>query len=619
MPLLVSALWFSTNLAAQQERATIPKEAVDRIQNFVLAPGMKASLFAAEPMLANPVAFSIDEYGRVFVCETYRQEKGVEDNRDHEAWINDDLASQTVDDRLELYKKHLKKGIQDYAKHQDRIRLLADRDDDGRADISTIYVDGFDDPLEGTGAGVLAHNGFVYYACIPKLWAFSDSDDDGKADRRGILSEGYGVRVAFRGHDLHGLNVGNDGRLYFTIGDRGLNVQTDKGNVRCTETGAVLRCELSGSNLEIFATGLRNPQDLAFDDYGNLFTCDNNSDNGDRARWLQLLDGGEYGWRMAYQYMGKNSPWHRERMWEPFHPDQPAFLMPPVENFSDGPAGIAHYPGTGLPISYRGNFFLCDFRGAAEFSGVRTFKMKPLGASFRMIDPENFIWKCLATDIQFGNDGKLYVADWVDGWVGTGKGRIYQVYHPEASQEKVVAEVKKFMAADLTKLKPEILARLLAHPDRRLRLRAQFELARRHDVKTLAQVAHTSKIEFSKLHGTWGLGQIARSDHPASKQALAETVSLTTDTDPYVRAAVATIIGDVGYQKGLQRLIDGLNDPSASVNRNCAIALAKLADRRAIKPLLAMLARNDNGDPALRHAGIIGLAGCTVNWTWSRW
>ncbi|HEY6226942.1 MAG TPA: hypothetical protein VI282_07460, partial [Verrucomicrobiae bacterium] len=47
-------------------------EAEAAMKRYQIPPGFKIELFAAEPMLANPVAFSIDEKGRVFVAETYR-------------------------------------------------------------------------------------------------------------------------------------------------------------------------------------------------------------------------------------------------------------------------------------------------------------------------------------------------------------------------------------------------------------------------------------------------------------------------------------------------------------------------------------------------------------------
>jgi quinoprotein glucose dehydrogenase len=78
-------------------------------------------------------------------------------------------------------------------------------------------------------AGILARRGDVFVTCIPNLYRLRDDDGDGKAGtgppERTILSGGYGARVAFRGHDLHGLVLGHDGRLYFTIGDRGYKVE----------------------------------------------------------------------------------------------------------------------------------------------------------------------------------------------------------------------------------------------------------------------------------------------------------------------------------------------------------------------------------------------------------
>ena len=52
-------------------------------KKFKLAPGLKVDLWAAEPMLANPVAFCIDERGRIYVSETHRLHPGVTDIRGH--------------------------------------------------------------------------------------------------------------------------------------------------------------------------------------------------------------------------------------------------------------------------------------------------------------------------------------------------------------------------------------------------------------------------------------------------------------------------------------------------------------------------------------------------------
>src|SRR5207248_6197568 len=145
------------------------------------------------------------------------------------------------------------------------------------------------------------------------------------------------------------------------IGDRGFNVTTSDGrSLAVPDTGSVLRCNPDGTELEVFATGLRNPQELAFDAFGNLFTGDNNSDSGDRARWVYLVEGGDSGWRIGYQYLDTRGPWNAEKMWHKQWGEQAAFLVPPVENIANGPSGVTMYPGTGLPKEYAGRFFLSD-------------------------------------------------------------------------------------------------------------------------------------------------------------------------------------------------------------------------------------------------------------------
>src|SRR5262249_32899220 len=156
--------------------------------------------------------------------ETFRLHAGVTDNRGHTYWLNDDLASRTVDDRIALYRKHLKDKFGTYETQHDRIRLVEDTDSDGKADRSSVFAGGFHNAADGLGSGVLARKGDVWYTCIPDLWLLRDPKGAGKAEVRQSLSSGYGVHVSFIGHDSHGLRFGPDGKLYFSIGDRGLNV-----------------------------------------------------------------------------------------------------------------------------------------------------------------------------------------------------------------------------------------------------------------------------------------------------------------------------------------------------------------------------------------------------------
>ena len=47
---------------------------------------------------------------------------------------------------------------------------------------------------------------------------------EGKATTRTKLASGFGVHVAYGGHDMHGTKIGPDGRLYWTIADTGAHV-----------------------------------------------------------------------------------------------------------------------------------------------------------------------------------------------------------------------------------------------------------------------------------------------------------------------------------------------------------------------------------------------------------
>lgn len=592
-------------------------DATTAISGLTLPEGMTMTAVAAEPQVANPVAFCLDEHGRIYVCETFRQSKGVEDNRGHGNWLETDLSLTTVAERVAMFRKFLGDKAEAYTEQEDRVRLLTDNDGDGVMDRVTDFAAGFNQIEEGTGAGVLAIDGDVYYTCIPRLWRLRDDDGDGVAEHREALHDGYGVRVAFRGHDMHGLALGPDGRIYFSIGDRGYNVLSPEGSrlVR-PETGAVFRCERDGSGLEEFAYGLRNPQELAFDDFGNLFTGDNNSDSGDQARWVHVVEGGDTGWRMHYQYLPDRGPWNRERIWYPYRADekttavQPAAIVPPVANLGNGPSGLAAYPGVGLPQRYGGYFFLVDFRGSKANSGIRSFTVKPKGASFELADSDWFIKGVLATDVDFGYDGRVYLSDWIEGWGGTGKGRIYAGAMPEAA---AAAEVAMLFREGFANRSASELERLLAHADRRVRQRAQFALAEQNQAALLEQVAaDTARPLRPRLHAVWGLGQLLRRDaiEPGS------LLTLLDDPVSEVRRQAATVLGDARRVEAVPQLTGLLGvDHSAAEQAAAAIALGRIAAASehaqvaaAVPALIDLLARNDDADAVLRHAACYGLS-----------
>ena len=592
--------------------AAASEEGREAAKAFVLAEGLVVEQWAAEPQLANPVCLYVDHGGDVYVGETFRLHEGVTDIREHMDWLDDDLASRTVDDRRRMFQAHLGESYAEWGVHQERVRLLRDTDGDGAADVALVFADGFDDPMAGIGAGLLAREGDVYYACIPDLWLLRDVDGDGRADERRALSSGYGVNVALLGHDLHGLRIGPDGRLYFSCGDRGFHVRTEQGTLAHPHAGAVLRCNLDGSGLEVWHSGLRNPQELAFDDLGNLFTGDNNSDGGDRARWVSVVEGGDSGWRYAYQWITApvaRGPWNDERLWHPAHEGQAAYVLPPVANLADGPSGLTCYPGTGLPESYAGAFFLCDFRGTPRASGIHTVRTLPRGASFELGPVEPFVWGTLATDCDFGPDGRLYFTDWVEGWGQTGKGRVYRAFDPGAVAAPIVAETAALLARGMGALAPAELEELLGHVDRRVRQEAQFELVERgaEGARVLERAAREGGTLLARVHGIWGLGMAGR----RASEPLEALLPLAADPDDEVRAQALRVLGDERFPGAADAVLRGLADPAPRALAFAAHAAGRLRLAAAVPALVAALDRPATAaDPNLRHALVMGLLGC---------
>ena len=583
-----------------------------QIAGFRVPTGMKVELFAAEPLLASPVAISLDEKGRVYVAEEHRFNAGTQENRSSAFLLEDDLQIRTVEDRLKMFQKHEKQfrgGMSFFTKNADQLRVVEDSTGTGKADKSKILAQ-FNGPLDGLAAGVLATNGDVYFTCIPNLWVLKKGTDTPES-----LLTGFGVNAAFLGHDLHGLCWGPDGKLYFSVGDRGFHVKSKEGPTYSgPRTGAVFRCNPDGTEFEVVHRGLRNPQELAFDQYGNLFADDNNCDKGDYARLVYVVEGGESGWNMSYQSIAPHTaaPWFSERLWHLQHAGQPAYIVPPVGKIGTGPSGFLFTSGTSLADRYKNSFLMCNFTGNG---GLESFRVKPVGAGFEIEDYHDFFKPIMATDAEFGYDGKLYISDFVNlDWSGKSLGgRIYTLFDPKKIESPVVRETKKLFAEGFEKRDTDELIALLGHADQRARQRAQFELMNRvknKDVKIAANAAAKltstaldSKNQFARIHAIWAHLPILKS----LPSAYVLLDPLQQEPDAEVQAQYAKISGDANVIDAIPSLLKLLDNANARVQFFAAQSLGKLKAKAAQEPLFALLKKNADADTYLRHACVTAL------------
>jgi len=364
-----------------------------------------------------------------------------------------------------------------------------------------------------------------------------------------------------------------------------------------------------GSELEVFATGLRNVQEIAFDEFGNCFGVDNDGDLADeRERFVYIVEGSDSGWRLHWQFkdagwsrftqLPNYNPWVNERMWVPLHPDQPAHITPPLSNYSVGPGSLVYNPGTALNDSYKKHFFLIQF----PVQKVSAFQTRPKGAGFEMIGEHTALSGMMASAVSFGPDGALYVADWDGMWNPNGTGAIWRLDDAASAGSTERQQVKRILAQGMRERNTHEILQLLGHPDSRLRLRAQFELVRRHESRPLLEIAtDKSAPRLARIHALWGIGQLKDKVRPESLPFY--------DNDPEIRAQTAKIAGDLRLTSAAPVLHQLLGDARPRVRAFAATALSKAGSASSIPNLVRLLVSNDDQDAFIRHACVLALSG----------
>lgn len=602
--------------------------------NVEMPPGLELMLWASDALIVDPVALEFDEKGTLYATSTSRNNMPL-DIREHPTWVPTVHTLKTVADLREFYRKELapersaqnkwlpdlnqdgSNDIRDLAELKERLYRIQDTNGDGVADTSKIMIEGFNaDPTYDVAGGLLWNGGDLLFGTAPGVWRLKDENGDGTIDKQIVISEGYSTHPAFGGHGISGLTMGPDGRIYWEVGDIGLDV-TDKSGKRWSypNQGAVMRSEPDGSNFEVFATGIRNLQEFSFDEYGNLISVDNDGDHqGETERLVYIPNGSDSGWRSNWQYgkytdakNNRYNVWMDEFMFKPRFAGQAAHIIPPVAAYHSGPSGMVYNPGTALSDEWKNYFFVSSFPGAAAGARIYGFKLKEDGAGFALVDDKVVLRGILTVGMKFGPDGALYLADWITGWDSKNKGRIWKLDSPTAAANPMRTEVRTLIAAPFGPRPAAELATMLRHIDMRIRQKAQFELVRRGDVQTLAAAAKDPAHKLARIHGVWGIAQLARTGKDGAKYAALVT-PLLKDPDAEIRAQAAKMLGDIRYAEAAPNLVALLADSEPRPRFFAAEALGRIAYKPAAAPIVAMLAANDDKDVYLRHAGSLALS-----------
>ena len=613
--------------------AKLAKEVREKTPAKVIE-GMEMSLWASDSLAPDPVAMSIDDWGRVYITRTNRQKSSEFDIRGHRDWAIESISLQSVDDRRAFLHKTFAPersaenswlkdrnadGVHDWhdlAVERDEVWRIEDTDKDGFADVSKRIINDFYDEVSDVAGGILSRGKDLFVAIAPDLWRFSDPNTEGVYQKKTSIATGYAVHIGFSGHGMSGVTEGPDGRIYWNIGDIGASVTTTDGRkVENPNSGFIARANPDGSDFEVFATGLRNTHEFAFDEYGNLISSDNDGDHpGESERLVYVVEGADAGWRSNWQYGKYTDPknnkykvWMDEKLFVPRWEGQAAYIVPPIQNYHNGPCGMIYNPGTALGSEWKNKFFLVEFVGTPNRSHIWSFGLKPKGASFELAGERDVVSGILPTGIKFGPDGAMYAADWLNGWNTKNIGRIWKFDVTKDKNDLATQriETQRLMTVDYTKQTPEQLLAHLNYGDMRIRLKAQFELASRGKIgfEILSKAIAQTENNLARIHGIWGVGQLMRAD----KSYATPVIALLKDKDSEIVIQAMKMLGDAEIKSVGNDIIPFLSYKNFRMRFFAAQTLGQLAHAEAVEPLINLLKTNDDEDVYVRHAAVLAL------------
>jgi putative membrane-bound dehydrogenase-like protein len=473
-------------LAARPARAQgfPPEEAARRM---AIADGLDVRLYAAEPMVRQPVAIEFDDSGRLWVIQylQYPNPAGLQR-------VSVDRYSRTRYDRVPEPPPKGPRGA-------DRITILEDFDGDGRADRAHDFVTGLN-----LASGLAFGYGGVFVIQAPYLLFYPDRDRDDRPDGEPeVLLTGFGTEDA---HSVaNSLTWGPDGWLY------GLQGSTVTARIRGIEfQQGIWRYHPRTRRFELFCEGGGNMWGLDFDPHGQLFASTN-------VGGFVMLHGvqGAYYWKSFAKHGALHNPYAFGYFDHVVH-----------SGVAGGHVAVGglFYQADVLPAAWRGRYIAADLLDHS----VHAHEVTPVGSTYHARQVGDVLraqdsWFA-PTDLTLGPDGALYVTDWHDkrtahpdpdaDWDRT-NGRIFVITARGARPHARAA-------ADLAARSDRELASLLDHANVWYRRKARRLLAERRSASVTDGLRRTA-LEgrgIAALEALWTLHGCAGLDWEAAARLL---------------------------------------------------------------------------------------------------
>ncbi len=382
-----------------------PMSAAQAASTMKLPPGFRASVFASEPAVQNPIAMAWDRRGRMWVAENYT------------------YAERPLRFDLSL---------------RDRVNILEDADNDGHAERRTVFTDKVQ-MLTSVEVG----RGGVWLMCPPQLLFIPDRNGDDIPDGPPeTMLDGFVVADGSSHNFANGLRWGPDGWLYGRCGHScpgNIGVPGTPLEKRIPIRGGIWRFHPERKVVEVLTHGTTNPWGHDWDANGELFFI--NTVNG--HLW-HLMPGAHL--REPSGVSVNPSVYERlDTIADHYHFDTKGGW----QNSRDGKAndlggGHAHcgmmiYQGDQFPEPFRNRLFTLNLHGRR----ANIERLERLGAGYvGRHEPDQFIsadpW-FRGMEISTSPDGSAYVLDWSDtgechenSGVHRTSGRIYKISHGPA-------------------------------------------------------------------------------------------------------------------------------------------------------------------------------------------